>query len=332
MYSFYHKQLIASIMQLICNVFNKKERMSTIMAIEVRNHNGKKQYRFRCYYQDMYGNRKQKNSKLYETKKEAKKQESLFITTYNDNNFSIKFYDLALNWLEFTRKNNAASTTADKESVIENRFKPLRNIKINEITSSMCKRFFEDKEIAKLSVSRKNTYHCYLHSIFRHGNIFFGTNGNPIDAIPRFKEKKLNLDDPYSIYTPEEFKIFEENFDDDREKYRDFFHMLFWTGMRKNECRSLKFSAFRKKYVYVYRQIKKNKFENLKTKESVRKINLSDSCLSIVRKQYKKYKNFPGFNDEWFIFGGYKPLSLTSIARAKEKADKKKRITCYQNS
>ena len=51
--------------------------MSTIMAIEVRNHNGKKQYRFRCYYQDMYGNRKQKNSKWYETKKEAQKQESL---------------------------------------------------------------------------------------------------------------------------------------------------------------------------------------------------------------------------------------------------------------
>lgn len=30
MYPFYHKQLIASIMQLICNVFNRKERMGTM--------------------------------------------------------------------------------------------------------------------------------------------------------------------------------------------------------------------------------------------------------------------------------------------------------------
>lgn len=35
MYSFYHKQLIASIMQLICNVFNKKERMSTMQNVRI---------------------------------------------------------------------------------------------------------------------------------------------------------------------------------------------------------------------------------------------------------------------------------------------------------
>ena len=41
------------------------------MTIYERLHNGKKQWRFRCYYTDFNGDRVQRNSKWFNTKKEA---------------------------------------------------------------------------------------------------------------------------------------------------------------------------------------------------------------------------------------------------------------------
>lgn len=49
------------------------------MAIYSRMHNGKKQWQYRAYYKAVDGSRKQKNSKWFDTKKEAVLEESVFI-------------------------------------------------------------------------------------------------------------------------------------------------------------------------------------------------------------------------------------------------------------
>lgn len=49
------------------------------MAIYSRMHNGKKQWQYRTYYKAIDGSRKQKNSKWFDTKKEAVLEESVFI-------------------------------------------------------------------------------------------------------------------------------------------------------------------------------------------------------------------------------------------------------------
>lgn len=50
-----------------------------LIAIYSRIHNGKKQCQYRTYYKAIDGSRKQKNSKWFDTKKEAVLEESVFI-------------------------------------------------------------------------------------------------------------------------------------------------------------------------------------------------------------------------------------------------------------
>lgn len=54
------------------------------MAIYSRMHNGKKQWQYRTYYKAIDGSRKQKNSKWFDTKKEAVLEESVFIQRKKD--------------------------------------------------------------------------------------------------------------------------------------------------------------------------------------------------------------------------------------------------------
>lgn len=68
---------------------------------------------YRCYYTDMYGNRKQRESKLYSTKGQAQEEERIFLSTIV--NFGIdkenaNFSEVCNNWLEF-KKEKVKSTS-----------------------------------------------------------------------------------------------------------------------------------------------------------------------------------------------------------------------------
>ena len=62
------------------------------MPIYERKHNGKKQWRFRCYYTDFNGDRVQRNSKWFNTKKEEVAAESEFMQIKIVGNQDVSFY------------------------------------------------------------------------------------------------------------------------------------------------------------------------------------------------------------------------------------------------
>ena len=71
------------------------------MAIYSRMHNGKKQWQYRAYYKAVDGSRKQKNSKWFDTKKEAVLEESVFIQRKKDEPCcNLTFKEVCDLWME----------------------------------------------------------------------------------------------------------------------------------------------------------------------------------------------------------------------------------------
>ena len=69
------------------------------MPIYERLHNEKKQWRFRCYYTDFNGDRVQRNSKWFNTKKEAVAAESAFMQIKVVGDQDVSFYEITLKWI-----------------------------------------------------------------------------------------------------------------------------------------------------------------------------------------------------------------------------------------
>ena len=99
---------------------------------------------------------------------------------------------------------------------------------------------------------------------------------------------------------------------------------MFFTGTRPGEAMALKFSDLQGDYIYITKTISEHgnrEINTPKTRSSVRKIKidkvLKNDLLSL-KKYYEKVYNKSNF--DYFVFGGIKPLSPTTINRYKIKA------------
>ena len=285
------------------------------MPIYSRNLEGKKQYRYRCYYTDIYGERKQKQSKWYSNMRECREAEANFLAIKEAPTIGVTFETVARSYVERSTVNQAKRTIEDKYLGLTKYWKPLFKYRIDEITPLMIIRLFEDDMFKDLSTARKNKIHTDLNAVFKHGMSYYGLNRNPMMSVPRFKKSSDENLKEMNIWTLEQFKTFENSFDEFSEEYKAFFHLLFWSGMRKNEARSLTFSCLKRNGLKVWRQWDGEKFVVLKTKGSSRTVHIDKETLKLIQKQYDRYKDYPGFSNNWFIFGGYRPIPKTNIDR-----------------
>lgn len=99
------------------------------MPIYERKHNGKKQWRFRCYYTDFNGNRVQKQSKWFDMKKDAVQAEAIFVQTKAEGDQRITFYEVTLKWYEF-KSRTLRPSTLDTKRVYLNMLSPLNDKKM----------------------------------------------------------------------------------------------------------------------------------------------------------------------------------------------------------
>jgi integrase len=294
------------------------------MAIESREKNGKKQYRYRCYYSDVYGNRKQKNSKWFDTKKEAKEHEAAFINSSYHGNCNAKFGDIYDEYVQDSKNRNCKRTIRTKEDIKRLYLQPLCDRNISKIKTKEIIDLLSSDPITKLSTSRKNIIYAYIKCCFDYAIQHYGLSSNPIRTIPRFKKNTEEKLKEMTVITVDEFnQIYNCLKSKDRyihKEVADVLWILFWTGMRINECMSLTFKDFNKRTLTVRKQYIQNEWDTLKSDYSIRKIVIDSNCENIIKKQYEHYKGMPGFSDSWFIFGGYKPTLKETIKYYKDKA------------
>ena len=165
-------------------------------------------------------------------------------------------------------------------------------------------------------------YYCF--SIFLdYCCLYYDLPTNVVRSVGNFKPKIEVIKRDY--YSLSEFKLFIKNLD--HIVYKSFFTLMFYTGTRPSEAMALKFSDINGKYIRVDKSIERRGNREISTPKniySIRNILISrkvKKCLKLLKKYY--FEIYGEFKNDYFIFGGKKPLAPTTIDRYKKLACKK---------
>lgn len=290
---------------------------------------GRKWY-YRCYYEDIYGNRKQKQSKLFETKKEAQEEERLFLLKLNNNIKDILFEELTIEYLKDYKKKNKESTYYDTKNRIDKHIIPIfKNIYVSKINIQQVELFKEKIEF--LNIRTQNSIITYFKSILRFGIEKYDLN---IPVIHKIKTIPKGIQPPksYNVWDTNEFATFINQVDDTL--YKALFITLYFTGMRIGELQALKWNDLNQNIISISKSCNKNGIVTTpKTSNSYRDIDIPTIVIETLNDLYKEKQKIYNFNKEMFIFGDVKVISRTTITRAKDYYTKKaniKRITIHE--
>ena len=174
-----------------------------------------------------------------------------------------------------------------------------------------------------LSFNYSNSYNSRLYYVF---NLFLdfcvkfhGLESNLLRKIGSFP-KKVEYK-KFDFYNLEEFNLFISNVDNII--YKQYFNFLFFTGVRPSEAMALTFNDLSNGYVSINKNLCRHgsrDFDTPKNNSSFRSIKLDDVLFNDLLLLKSHYINLYNEERNYFIFGGLKPLSPTTIDRYKKKA------------
>lgn len=143
---------------------------------------------------------------------------------------------------------------------------------------------------------------------------------NIVLKVGNFKRK--NEVKKYDYYTLSEFRTFRKGLDNF--VIKQFFNFMFFFGTRPSEAMALRFCDIKDNYIHICHSIHrrgKRELDTPKNQTSIRYLKLSLIArirFFILRCFYIKHTGC--CLDDYFIFGGKKPLSSSTIDRYKKKA------------
>lgn len=291
---------------------------------------------FKCNYRDVYGNIKQKKSKKFATKDEAVKEEAKFLLNCNSMQKASEktVYDLYNYYFFLDNKvTNKESSLYTKESRIRKYVLPFfynekidKYDSISELTKlekiKNWKLWLNKKD---LSLSTKKAIFNSFSSIIEYGINNLNIEYNILKIVENFKERNDDVVEKEKVrfLTNEEYNLFISELDDF--EFKVIFHFLYEVGCRKGEMQALMWNDinFNKDQVRINKTLSaKNinggiKITNTKNRK-IRYIDISYKLKDELKVLYNKMKILDGFNNNWFVFGGLKYISSTTLKRKKD--------------
>lgn len=170
----------------------------------------------------------------------------------------------------------------------------------------------------------KGIYYA-LSGFLEYCRIFYGFDKTIVSKIGCFKKKYE--EDNHDFYNLHEFEKFISCFDE--EIYKQFFNLLFFTGLRPGEAMALKFKDLSNGYINISKTMESHGNRSItppKTNSSIRKIKIDKKLQKDLENLKNIYKSKYDFTEDFFIFGGIKPLSPSTINRRKKLACEKANI------
>lgn len=295
------------------------------------------------YYRTYDKNGKQKESKKYFSKAEAKEEEALFILL-RDNPLKKDFLIVAKGYFDNLEETKKASTVytykKDYNKHIRDFFSPYS---IHEIDARKIAEWAEIMKKKNISVAYMNKCKNILKGIFEYAIINFGLNSNPADIKHLFQEKRSKVikdEEKIKYITLDLFNQFVNAVDDDI--YYAFFMTAYYTGCRKGELQALTWKDVDIDNEVI--SINKTLYElrngtaaiNSTKNNQNRKIKMSKTLKSVLLDHKSKMMQYSNYSDEWFVFGNVTYLKKTTISRKKDYyfelsgIPKEKRITMHQ--
>lgn len=114
--------------------------------------------------------------------------------------------------------------------------------------------------------------------------------------------------------------------------YKNFFILLAFLGCREGEANGLRFSDYNRSEntISISRTVAtkitiNNQYliSSPKTKASYRTLLLPQRVKDVIEEMYIYWSKVEDYNDDWYIFGGYKPLAESSMTTQLKKSIKK---------
>ena len=285
-----------------------------------------RQYFFRIKYKDIMGITRDYSSKKYKTLKEVKEEEAKYRLKIQNQKICTSNITFKQAFEEYVdgKINNVKKQTILKEYVLFSKFKPVENIKINNIDLAQYKKIYSLINNLNYSSTYKNKILGLFVRIINYSAKYYNTNDFILKYVEPFKEvgkiKKEML-----FFTYEEYLKFDkviDSFD-----YHVFFEILYFLGLRQGECTALTWEDidFDKKVVNINKtlttKIKGEKWviSSPKTKNSIRVLPLTEKLCNDLKTMQNNAKKYVDYLDKWFVFGNSRPFAETTIQKKKNK-------------
>lgn len=206
--------------------------------------NGQKRYYIRTYVADGNGKRKQitKHCKDWVGRDGywlAYQEEIKCRNNKNEKNeVNITLKELYEKYLDHKKPMVKLSTYLKYKDDIENYILPYIKSKIaNQITPGNILKWQDKINQSHLSIYTKKRVYTTFSSLLKFGCLSYGLKENAVLMVDNFKEPKGKKVKKMNFLTKSEFDIFISH--EKNEIYRDFFTILFYTGMRRGELLAL---------------------------------------------------------------------------------------------
>lgn len=274
-------------------------------------------WRVDVYVSDGFGNKKRVRRHGFLTKGEAKKEEiKLLNTVYKEKNTYL-FKDVLDQFFIYKRSRVKASTYYSLLSMAK-KFESFNNKDIERITLKDLINYQNNllnkgRKISYINISCKN-----LIQIIRFSNKINGTNNKCYEHFEFLKNNEIKN---VNFYTLDDFKLYSQSID--CIMFKTLFNVLFYCGVRIGEALALKWNDidFNLKTLNINKTlpltstVKSHQTTLPKNKSSIRVVTIPDVALNLL-KDLKTHDSIqPLFNSNWFVFGGYIPISRDRIKR-----------------
>lgn len=234
--------------------------------------------------------------------------------------------EVYIDYLEFLKTRNKITSVKAIEYKFKNHILPyFKRKKINEIKE---KEYIEFQIYLKNKFNYSNSFYQSMHTIMKNFFDYITLTYN-IENIPlKVGFRNVNntcyiSNQKKGIWDNKTFKKFIKNVDNPI--YNCLFCVLFYCGIRKGEALALKISDFKNGSLIINKTITKEFFNGKrqiltpKTVNSIRNVKLDLFTNNQIKKLIKFYKkNYTNYSNEFFLFGGNKPLATTTIERRKD--------------
>ena len=289
--------------------------------------NGNSWY-FRTYYTDIYGNRKQKQSKMYSNKKLAQDAEREFLNTINKHEEAkdkITFEYVYEEWFKIKAPTLKCTTFYRKKVCLDlHIFENLKTFKLKQITKKVLEDWLNNLKRKNYSVKYTNELISYLKKILTHACDNYNYNSRNLIVLQPIRDdniKDVKTDAEWNYWTYDDFKIFISKVDN--QFYYILFNFLYFTGLRYGEMNALTWNDidFKNKTLSISKSLSTKVYNQKyiittpKTLNSNRIIDLDDNLILLLNNHFEHEKNIYNFTKDMFVFGNVKYIPASTFRR-----------------
>lgn len=279
---------------------------------------------FRIKYTDVYGKKKDYTSPKYKLKREAENAEAKYrISLHMVKNVSTKTFNELFLEYEDRMSNELKKQTLNKHITQYNHIKPIiGELTVDKLTVAIYENLKSELKKKGFCVAYSNKVLGIIDCLIKYSKKFYGTSSDVPEICGKLKEVD-HIKEEMQFFTLEEYKQFDSAISD--HLWHTFFEFLYFMGTRQGEAIALNWNDvdFNKNEVKINKtlttKIKGEKWTitSPKTKNSNRILPLPQKLLENLKTLKNEYMRYNKFNEDWFVFGGVRPLPETTILAKK---------------